>query len=110
MANSVYHDETPRSAASHLCLHCLLRPVCPSTHGKYSVSTAKVVQTNLNGFCSDMSRRQIFERCGSSIYYINALFKGTEYTVDVSLLQGNNICELLFAFARTECHLKMILV
>ena len=26
-------DETP--AASHLGLHCLLRPVCPNTYGKY---------------------------------------------------------------------------
>ena len=29
-------DETPRSAASHLGLYCLLRPVCPNTYGKYS--------------------------------------------------------------------------
>ena len=35
MANSVDPDETPRSAASHLGLHCLLRPVCPNTYGKY---------------------------------------------------------------------------
>ena len=31
MANSVDPDETPRSAASHLGLQCLLRP----TYGKY---------------------------------------------------------------------------
>ena len=35
MANSVDPDETPRSAASHLGLNCLLRPVCPNTYGKY---------------------------------------------------------------------------
>ena len=35
MANSVDPDETPRSAASHLGLYCLLRPVCPNTYGKY---------------------------------------------------------------------------
>ena len=35
MANSVDQDETPRSAASHLGLNCLLRPVCPNTYGKY---------------------------------------------------------------------------
>ena len=29
MANSVDPDEMPHSAASHLGLHCLLRPVCP---------------------------------------------------------------------------------
>ena len=29
-------NETPRSAASHLGLHCLLRLVCPNTYGKYS--------------------------------------------------------------------------
>ena len=35
VANSVDPDETPRSAASHLGLNCLLRPVCPNTYGKY---------------------------------------------------------------------------
>ena len=34
VANSVDPDETPRSAASHLGLYCLLRPVCPNTYGK----------------------------------------------------------------------------
>ena len=37
MANSADPDETPRSAASHLGLHCLLRPVCPNTWGKYGI-------------------------------------------------------------------------
>ena len=36
-ANSVDPDETPRSAASHLGLYCLLRPVCPNTYGKYGI-------------------------------------------------------------------------
>ena len=31
VANSVDPDQTPRSAASDLGLHCLLRPVCPNT-------------------------------------------------------------------------------
>ena len=35
VANSVDPDETPRSAASHLGLYCLLRPVCLNTYGKY---------------------------------------------------------------------------
>ena len=35
MANSVDPDEMPHSAASHLGLNCLLRPVCPNTYGKY---------------------------------------------------------------------------
>ena len=35
MANSVDSDQTPRSAASDLCLHCLLRPVCSNTYSKY---------------------------------------------------------------------------
>ena len=34
VANSVDPDETPRSAASHLGLYCLLRPDCPNTYGK----------------------------------------------------------------------------
>ena len=32
MANSVDPDQTPHSAASHLGLHCLLRPVCQNTY------------------------------------------------------------------------------
>ena len=36
MANSVDPDETPHSAASHLGLQCLLKPVSPNTYGKYS--------------------------------------------------------------------------
>ena len=35
VANSVDPDETRRSAASHLVLYCLLRPVCLNTYGKY---------------------------------------------------------------------------
>ena len=39
MANSVDPDETPHSAASHLGLNCLLRPVCPNIYGKYGTCT-----------------------------------------------------------------------
>ena len=35
VANSEDPDETPQNAASHLGLHCLLRPICPNTYGKY---------------------------------------------------------------------------
>ena len=35
VANSVDSDQTPRSAASDLGLHCLLRPVFPNTSCKY---------------------------------------------------------------------------
>ena len=38
VVNSVEPDETPRSAASHLDQHCLLRPVCPNTYGIYGRS------------------------------------------------------------------------
>ena len=41
MANSVDPDETPHSAASHLGLNCLLRPVCPNTYGQYGISDLK---------------------------------------------------------------------
>ena len=43
MANSVDPDETPHSAASHLGLYCLLRPVCPNTYGKYGTTVYVVV-------------------------------------------------------------------
>ena len=35
MANSVDLDETLRSVASHLGLHCLPRSACPNTYGIY---------------------------------------------------------------------------
>ena len=41
VANSVDPDETPRSAASHLGLHCFLRPVYPNTYGKYGKRAIK---------------------------------------------------------------------
>ena len=37
MANSVDPDQTPRSREYDLGLHCLLRPVCPNTYGKYGI-------------------------------------------------------------------------
>ena len=38
VAISVDPDEMLHSAASHLGLHCLLRPVCPNTYGKYGIT------------------------------------------------------------------------
>ena len=43
MANSVDPDETPRSAASHLGLHCLLRSVCLNSYGKYGKQSAFMI-------------------------------------------------------------------
>ena len=43
MANSVDPDETPHSAASHLGLNCLLRPVCPNTYGNYGISVTIII-------------------------------------------------------------------
>ena len=37
MANSVDPDETPHSAASHLGLYCLPKPVCLNIYGKYGI-------------------------------------------------------------------------
>ena len=37
MANRADPDETPRSVASHLGLHFLLRPVCPNTSAKCGI-------------------------------------------------------------------------
>ena len=53
MANSTDPDETSRSAASHLGLHYLLRPVSSNTYGKYGNETGKfstdaVVQLETN--------------------------------------------------------------
>ena len=37
MPNGVDPDKTPHSVASHLGLHCLLRPNCPNTYGVYDI-------------------------------------------------------------------------
>ena len=37
MASSADPDQMPRSAASDLGLHCLFRPNCPITWGKYAI-------------------------------------------------------------------------
>ena len=42
VANSVDPDGTPRSAASHLGLYCLLRPVCPNTYSKLDTTKQRV--------------------------------------------------------------------
>ena len=42
MANSEDPDQTPRSAASDLDLHCLFRPVCLNNTGKYGSFTLHI--------------------------------------------------------------------
>ena len=37
MANSIDSDQKPQKTASDLGLHCLLKPDCPNTYGKYSI-------------------------------------------------------------------------
>ena len=49
MANSVDPDETPCSAASHLGLHCLLRPAYRNIRGKY------VLEDKNTDLCSSVS-------------------------------------------------------
>ena len=46
-ANSVDPDKTPRSAASHLDLHCLLMAVCPNIYGKFITSNALTSLCNM---------------------------------------------------------------
>ena len=55
MANSVDPDETPHSAASHLGLYCLLRPVCPNTYSKYGMCFCwEIWKNNISG-CGSIS-------------------------------------------------------
>ena len=46
MTNSVDPDQTPRSAASDLGLHCLLRSVYPNTRSKYVYPVMSLCQIN----------------------------------------------------------------
>ena len=59
MANSVDPDETPRSAASHLGLYCLLRPVCLNIYSKYG-NTEQMWETTFDVFLCDFYSYNIF--------------------------------------------------
>ena len=50
MANSVDPDQMLHSAASDLGLHCLQRPICPSTEGNYGI-ISYCVFTNIAVSC-----------------------------------------------------------
>ena len=52
-------DETPLFVASHLGLHCLLRPVCPNTYSKYD--TAWLFRINLHGMARALFSKIVFE-------------------------------------------------
>ena len=49
VANNVDPDEMLHSAASHLGLHCLLRPVFPNTYDRYGINkgTILIIDDNL---------------------------------------------------------------
>ena len=55
VASSEDPDETSRSAASHLVLHCLLRPVCPNTYSKYG----RFFFIDLKALCKEICLKSI---------------------------------------------------
>ena len=55
VTNSVDPDQTPRSAASDLGLHCLPRHICPSAYGQYC--SINLIQT-VHSFHKSISRRE----------------------------------------------------
>ena len=69
VANRVDPDETPRSAASHLGLLCLLRPICPNTYCKYGTSRVFFVANPQPDVCTQMCvpfRDSLFEPQGQN--------------------------------------------
>ena len=79
MANSVDPDETPRSAASHLGLCCLLRPVCPNIYGKYGIAFDKFLckgGLNTNKFKNEQYLSVIVEIIVAYTCLLNLLLKG----------------------------------
>ena len=93
MANSVDSDETPCSAASHLGLYCLLRPVCPNTCGKYG-------NYKLSGYCPVTATFQMLEY--RSDWPFTAVFLDTSGYLYLTLCMLDN-------FARFFCHLRIFL-
>ena len=93
MANSVDSDETPCSAASHLGLYCLLRPVCPNTCGKYG-------NYKLSGYCPVTATFQMLEY--RSDWPFTAVF------LDISGYLYLTLC-MLDNFACFFCHLRIFL-
>ena len=78
MLNSVNLDQTPYdSAVSDLNLHCLLRPICPNTWGRYG----KYLLFNLYHSLGIFSRRQndviflIFPRKQDLTFHANCLLR-----------------------------------
>ena len=63
MANSVDSDETPRSAASHLGLYCLLRPVCLNIYGKYGITVFFSEKIRFNISFELSVRQMILMKC-----------------------------------------------
>ena len=60
MANSLDPDEMPLSAASHLGLHCLFKPVCHNTYGKYGACFLWGSEKNVNIFsCKNLATDKI---------------------------------------------------
>ena len=74
VANSVDPDETPRSAASHLVLYCLLRPVCPNTYGKYGTHVIMITRIS---FCSTDNGDKLKKKQG----YVTSLAGDTVITI-----------------------------
>ena len=95
---------TPRSAASHLVLNCLLRPVCPNTYGKYGINlysfagwsrSLLLIYDQRHLFlwlvwctCGWDTVKQIF------IYFIKAPDKALFFQkkIDIFLILHKNIC------------------
>ena len=51
VSNSVDPVEMPLSVASHLGLHCLLKPVCLYTYGKYGISCFFFLSSTNSSVC-----------------------------------------------------------
>ena len=95
VANSVDPDETPRSAASHLGLYCLLRSVCPNTYGKYgsdyfSQSYKKISLDAISGLMKKVAVEQRFKQSALELFNSGTMALEHHWT-QIIMLQAHYI-------------------
>ena len=84
VANSVDPDEMPHSAASHLGLHCLLRPFCPNAYGKCGTDIFLISPWVPSSYVF-MKNKEKYFKCGSTLYPCT-IFVLKIWTVSLSYL------------------------
>ena len=98
VANSVDPDETPHSAASHLGLYWLLRPVYPNTYGKYGNTSFRSHVYQLKSSMCDNILKQMIQISTAHLnclirtfISVNPLYTDTRYNDKIRYTGNENL-------------------